>query len=745
MTEPVDPSEAPFVGLRPFDASDAEWFSGRDRETVALSLKIHNSRFTAVVGPSGSGKSSIVRAGLVPLLRADGWRDVVTKPGSAPLAGLALALSGVASSDRLVEARRFRFDAMLRASTFGLAEIAEALRPDAPKLLLVVDQFEELFRYGDESSGADRAAMREEARAFVELLLTAANREGGNMHVCITMRSDYFGNCSAYGGLAEALSASQFLVPLPLRGQMEESIRRPVSKAGGKIEEALVQRLLVDVVEEVDQLPLLQHTLRRLWEKASGSPPTMHEGDYVAVGRIAGSIDQKAEAILEALTAANPIDGATVERVMKALTGLDERDRATRRPQKLSELQDLVTESLSTDPGNAKASLTRVLDTLKSEDTSFLQLGDGDDPEVDIGHEALIRSWKRLAGAKLDFADGWLREERNDGDHWRAYVRRVNEGPRLTWREQRALRRWLREHSVGEFWSRRYGNRWSGVEELRVRSSRSTGLTMAAAVALILALIGIGSYVESKREVALADALRSNLQDVATEKRIVSLARDYLESEGPVPAINIANQVLEKRLPPGPEAERVVLWSLRQLREKTVLMGHLLPLVGVDFSPGGQVIVTADSNNLFFWKSDDGSKLNSIDLRPFGPIFGVQWSPRGDQIAVASRDQTRLLSPCSINVLKDILAGDCAGKGETQSFTIGTAGKKAGKAKFSQHDRWLVTGSPGEYPKRWNLDATTGEVRAPDLEYQANMASPAANGRLIALSQVRLNVVSSPC
>ena len=102
------------------------------------------------------------------------------------------------------------------------------------------------------------------------------------MHVCITMRSDYFGNCSAYAGLAEAVSASQFLIPLPLRGQMEEAIRRPVSRAGGAIEEALVQRLLVDVVEEVDQLPLLQHTLRRLWEKASGSPPTMREADYVA-------------------------------------------------------------------------------------------------------------------------------------------------------------------------------------------------------------------------------------------------------------------------------------------------------------------------------------------------------------------------------------------------------------------------------------------------------------------------------
>ena len=337
------------------------------------------------------------------------------------------------------------------------------------------------------SSGTVRAAMREEARAFIELLLTAASREGGNLHVCITMRSEYFGNCSAYVGLAEALSASLFLVPLSLRGQMEEAIRRPVKLAGGVIEEALVQRLLVDVAEEVDQFPLLQHTLRRLWEKASGSPRTMLEADYVAVGRIAGSIDNKAEPVLEPLTAANPTDRVTVERVMKALTYLDERDRATRRTQKLSELRDLLTDPPSTDPDIVQASLARVLDALKTEDTSFLQVGDGGDPEIDIGHEALIRSWKRLAGVKLDFSEGWLREERNDGDRWRSYVRRANEGSRLTWAGQRAMARWLSERSIGETWSRRYGDNWFEVAELRVRSSRATALKMGAAIASLVA------------------------------------------------------------------------------------------------------------------------------------------------------------------------------------------------------------------------------------------------------------------
>jgi tetratricopeptide (TPR) repeat protein len=470
----------PFVGLRAFDAADAAWFFGRDRETAALTLKLRASRFTAVVGPSGSGKSSVVRAGVVPLLQSDGWRQIIVTPGNAPLARLARALASAEADDRLAEARRFRFDAILRASAFGLAEIAETLRADAPRLLLVVDQFEELFRYGDEASGTMRVAMREEARAFVELLLTATRKTAGRLQVCVTMRSDYFGACSRYSGLAEGVSASQFLIPLPQRVQLDDAIRKPVAQAGAVIEESLVQRLLVDVQEERDQLPLLQHTLRRLWEQASGEPRTMREKDYVEVGKIAGSINKKAESVVTALSRANSYDLATLECVMKALTDLDERNRATRHPRKRSELLALVSEQVPSTPVLAAASLERVLDALRAEDTSFLVVGDGEDPGVDIGHEALIRSWARLSGPGRDFSSGWLREERDDGERWRDYVRRAAEGATLGSRELRALAARPSSRGFGEVWSGRYGNQWADVEKLKQRSAKQERWEWAA-------------------------------------------------------------------------------------------------------------------------------------------------------------------------------------------------------------------------------------------------------------------------
>jgi hypothetical protein len=262
------------------------------------------------------------------------------------------------------------------------------------RLLLVVDQFEELFRYGDEASGATKAGMREEGRAFIELLLAATRRKHARLQVCVTIHSDFFGACLAYKGLAEAVSASQLLVPLPGREQLEEAIRKPVEKAGAAIEETLVQRLLVDVEEETDQLPLLQHTLRRLWELADGDPRTMKEADYVTVGRIAGSIDRKAEAVRGALR--NATDLRTLELVMKALTDLDVRDRATRRPQRRSELIALLRDRGFTDQHAAEASLKRVLASLEAEDTSFVQLATGTTPRSISGTRLLSGAGRAL-------------------------------------------------------------------------------------------------------------------------------------------------------------------------------------------------------------------------------------------------------------------------------------------------------------------------------------------------------------
>ena len=338
--------------------------------------------------------------------------------------------------------------------------------------------------------------MREESRAFVELLLTAAD-SAERLHIVITMRSDFFGGLATYAGLAEAVSVSQFLIPVPRRDQLEAAIRGPVEAARALIDNSLVQRLLVDVEEQTDKLPLLQHTLRRLWEQSRRSRK-LTERNYDTVGKLAGSIDRKAEKVCKALEAdpKQPENLATLERVMKALTGLDERRRATRRPQRRSDLVDLIAGD-GAEARYAADSFTRPRawrSPGRGHELRPIEESEADSV-VDIGHEALIRSWRQLAGQEQDFRSGWVAEEAEDGLNYRWLHQHTAKtygeplsGPLLGW--------WARTSPKSK-WAERYGGdfdrvsaaveaalpRWEGGPQ--THRWWKTGLDRAYAVAAI--------------------------------------------------------------------------------------------------------------------------------------------------------------------------------------------------------------------------------------------------------------------
>jgi WD40 repeat protein len=684
----------PFVGLRPFDTGDAAWFCGRDREIAALTLQLRASRFTAVVGPSGSGKSSLVRAGVMPELEADGWLSMIAKPGSAPLRRLARALAAAAPEDRLGETRRNRFENMLRASAFGLSEIAQILKPTAPNLLLVIDQFEELFRYGDEATGAAKAGMREEARAFIELLLTATGSGDAGVHVCVTMRSDFFGNCSAYPGLALAVSGSQFLVPLPGRAQLEEVIRKPVAQACACVEEELVQRLLVDVEEEVDQLPLLQHTLRRLWDSA-GTSRVLRSEDYVQVGRISGSIDHQAETVRNRLTKAGPIEAAILERVMKALTELNDHDLATRRPQVRGALLALVDPAITANSEAAKVSLDRVLAALSSEETSFLQIGEDSDPEVDIGHEALIRGWKRLSGDAGNFASGWLREERDDGERWRGYVRRAQEGPLLWFRECLRLSNWQRRGYLGKAWSARYGDRWADVIRLKRRSlQRSLGVS--GLVVILFLIVGMwGHSMLRERQHALEEALRNSRLGSLS---LAAQAHEAVQAGNARLAALLARAaLLEAPNSDDPHyvaaAEAVLADALRHPIEYMRLL-HSNGVNSAAFSADGTRIVSASNDaTVRQWDAATGQPIGKPLVGHESGVLSAAFSPDGTRIVSASMDKTLRLWD--------------AATGKPIGMPLEGHGDAVTSAAFSPDGTRIVSTSIDKTLRLW--DAATGQ------------------------------------
>jgi hypothetical protein len=530
--------DRPFPGLRPYAAADHAWFFGREEQSLALYRLLDRGRLVAVVGGSGSGKSSLVRAGLLPLLdeetagaggRRWWWREL--RPGDAPIARLAEALAGEAPDDATAKAihaaRRERLDFILRRSSFGLLDaLREVSAAAGTTPLILVDQFEELFRYADlPGSAAARAERREEAASFVQLLLEVSCARDPPVRVVLTMRSDYLGDCARFHGLPEAVTASQFLVPSLTRDQREQAIRGPIEKAGGSITDDLVERMLNDSSEELDQLPVLQHALMRTWDKAGErkQPETMerlpdglllleHErlapalanpparrltlADYRAVGGIAGAISQHADELLREPELQGRI--LAVEQVFRALAELDRQGRGIRRPLSFAQL---VAET-----GVPETDVRAAVDRFRRDDCSFLipplvedrPLGGKD--VVDIGHEALIRRWTRVNREEGGQRAGWLWDETADGRTYRGLLSLIDgakPGGRATlpFGQLRSRLRWWQERPRTSAWADRYDGRLPEVEGLFDHSRSRSRLVWAAVGVVTMILVGSASAV----------------------------------------------------------------------------------------------------------------------------------------------------------------------------------------------------------------------------------------------------------
>ena len=392
----------PFPGLRPFESDEYRLFFGREGQSDALISRLQRSRFLAVVGTSGSGKSSLVRAGLLPALRGgmmagagSGWRIAIMRPGSDPIGNLALALAkeevllnaGGGLPQAEVEAV---IEAALRRGSLGMVEVARQARLAEPeKLMVVVDQFEELFRF---RAARESSSNSDDASAFVKLLLEATQQREFLIYVVPTMRSDFLGDCAQFQGLPESINDGQYLIPRMTRDERRFAVSGPVGVTRGKITEPLVNRLLNDVGDNPDQLPILQHAMMRTWDhwsthRRNGEPIGLEH--YEAVGTMSDALSRHANEAWEELDERGQI---VAELLFKALTERGADNREIRRP---TSLQDIcaITNTTATE-------VIAVIDVFRAPGRSFLMppAGVALKPEdvVDISHESLIRNWDRL-------------------------------------------------------------------------------------------------------------------------------------------------------------------------------------------------------------------------------------------------------------------------------------------------------------------------------------------------------------
>jgi WD40 repeat protein len=365
----VGPPSCPWRGLLPYDVEDGRWFAGRERLVVELVARLAGSPLVAVVGDSGSGKSSLISAGLLAALATDAlpgsgsWRRVVMRPGEHPMRELALTALDVPSPPGEVGAALER---MLRGADDGAGGGTRCT-------VLVVDQLEEVWTAcGDPG----------ERQAFLTALAELAAAPQSSVRLVLALRADFVGQLAGEPALATAVSGATLLVHRPTAAELRRAVEVPAARAGVDLDVGLVDALVGDAGDEPGVLPLLSTALSGLWEHRQGQRLTLEA--YVARGGLSGAVAQLAD---EAVAGLDEAERCAVRVLLLRLAGTGDADRITRRRVPLAELAELP------DPR-----VRLMADALAA--ARLLTVSNG---TVEVAHEALFREWPLLRG--------WLEED----------------------------------------------------------------------------------------------------------------------------------------------------------------------------------------------------------------------------------------------------------------------------------------------------------------------------------------------
>jgi WD40 repeat protein/DNA-binding winged helix-turn-helix (wHTH) protein len=770
---------SPFRSLTVFELEDAWLFFGRQAETADLLARLAHSLALAMVGNSGSGKSSLLRAGLIPAVRAgrfprangssgtlpgESWRIAVVRPSAAPFDYLAEVLPGQLAPELSVkEQAEFIADCReklpgggeaLRNAVSALVFAATDKTDQAgTRVLLVVDQFEELFTLTAKPEVRDR---------YIDGLLAAARLDSSlPVHLVLALRADFYGHCLDHPGLSRCLETS-FNLGSMTPEQMRETIEKRLELAGGRAEPGLIDSLLEDVGAEPGNLALLEHALGQLWEQCGGPGCTFTNFAYTQMGRLRGALGRHADEVFQSLP--DEEQKRLAQRIFLELVHLGEGAQDTRRRVAKSELLGL----------GEPAQMEQLLERLAS--SRLIATGrEGEETFVEVSHEALIREWpalrewlaenreelaleRRLAqaaeewhglkhdpgallqGARLAQAEEWLGHHPDANDLLREYVQasikaRTQAARKEREAQQRELRRFrwfssvlavLLLIAVASAWVA-YHQRI--LEKSRVMAAQAEEMASRdRGQALDLAIRSWQAAKTEEGRLAVAKVFPEPLLTMrhddaayftvfsADGERIVSASYDHTArlwsaKNGSLLAILRHDGAVHEAVF-SPDGRRIVTVSADQTAKLwdgidghllSVLKGHTGFVWRAAFSPDGKRVVTTSwDHTARVWDCEEGRLL--VTLRGHSDyVIGARFSPDGARIVTVSQDTTARIWSGAGGQLIAVL------KGHTDSLSYG---------EFSPDGRRVVTASVDGTVRLWNsadgrllrIFATGGQV-----------------------------------
>ena len=686
----------PYKGLYYFDEPDAEWFFGREELTETLVNHVNtglksDQRFLAVVGASGSGKSSVVRAGLIPALRwqqpSSGWPVYVITPTAHPLDALAVGLQGEVR--RGTTLRKFVDELVRQPQALNSAFQRIAVDTGAAHTLLVVDQFEELF-----------TLCRSEAEqiAFVENLLTAALQPDGVAIVIIVLRADFYAHCARFDLLRQALSKHQEYIGPMTTVELRCAIEEPAQRGHWELEQGLVELLLHDVgadpghAPEPGALPLLSHALLATWQRRRGHRLTL--SGYTASGGIRGAIAETAEAVFH--DQLEPKQRVIARQIFLRLTELgdDTTTADTRRRVSFEELAPRPED---------REQVHEVLMTLAD-----ARLITTDQEAAEVAHEALIREWPTLRnwidenreglrlhrhlteaaqeweslsrdpgglyrGARLAQALEWSNSHRDDLNILETSFLEASQALENQEAAEREAQRQRELEAARKLAENERARAEEQTHSNRRLKQRAVYLAIAFVIVGVLALVAsvLGQRATQAERLSfsreLAAASVNNLQ--VDPERSVLLALQALDKVDTLEARNALHRAIPElhmllNVPAYPGGvpgvayspdgrwiasmgaqQEVKLWDASSGELVRTFLGADEFSSSVAFSPDGHTLAAAFVTQVILWDTTSGEKIATLSGESVGTTIGynlgvgqISFSPDGKYLATANMD-----------------------------------------------------------------------------------------------------------